>query len=763
MIIFYQWQARPVQAAEPNSHFITAQQAYTNGDYQTARQEFAAVLADTTASSNEKRQALHWLGRSELLLGNGAKAATTLATFNQQYPDDSLRRATQFNIGLAYEQTGQFTAAITAYRDSLRTDDLINDYLYERMGDVYLTAQNYTDALTAYQDGLKLAHNDEFKIRLHEKIATVELDRRNPNGAMEQYQAMLKLTASPTTRAKILKQLGDAYVADDNLTLAYTAYSQAVNLYPTAYYSYLALVELVNANVPVEDFQRGLVDYHAKSYTPAVIAFQHYLTSTNTITPSQRTADALWLLGLSQKGTGLYGEAKATFERLIKAYPNYAQWGQAFLEIGEMLAWQDQPEQAKTFYRQFATDRPKHPLAADALWQAAYLELNGDLLKEAALNLRDLAETYPTSDYADDALHWSAWSAFQLKEYEQAAQTWGDLAKRYPKSELSGFGGYWQAKALVTLGRVTETRQILRETARKPLDYYALRAQDALAGRQPHAIPLVLPTAAQLADEQAEAESWLRAWHGISETVNIALPSDRLQQDIKFKRGQTLLALGLRDKALSEFAKVEQTWWDEPLEMYQLALYFQKQQMGQLSIQAVARVSLLSPVGSIEDAPRFIQRLFYPIYFPDLLFGEAKSQKIDPALALAIMRQESLFESSAESFAGARGLMQVMPATGDYVAQRTNFNNFKRDQLWLPYVSIKFGVWYIRQQVDLFEENQFAALAAYNAGPGYVLEWVKTSDDLDIFVESIPFRESRIYIRNIYINLAAYRRLYGAF
>jgi soluble lytic murein transglycosylase len=127
------------------------------------------------------------------------------------------------------------------------------------------------------------------------------------------------------------------------------------------------------------------------------------------------------------------------------------------------------------------------------------------------------------------------------------------------------------------------------------------------------------------------------------------------------------------------------------------------------------------------------------------------------------MRQESLFEQSAESIAGARGLMQVMPATGEYVAERGDFSDaFHPDQLWLPYLSVKFGAWYISQQLALFEGNQFAALAAYNAGPGNVLEWIKTSADLDVFVESIPYRESRVYIRNIYVNLAAYRRLYGA-
>ena len=142
--------------------------------------------------------------------------------------------------------------------------------------------------------------------------------------------------------------------------------------------------------------------------------------------------------------------------------------------------------------------------------------------------------------------------------------------------------------------------------------------------------------------------------------------------------------------------------------------------------------------------------------------AEAKNHKLDPTLLLALIRQESLFEQSGHSGAGARGLMQVMPATGQYVAERSGFDNFDPNLLWQPYISIKFGAWYIDQQLGIFDDNQFAALAAYNAGPGNVLEWVKTSGDLDIFVESIPFWESRLYIRKVYVNLSAYRRLYGS-
>jgi soluble lytic murein transglycosylase len=235
-----------------------------------------------------------------------------------------------------------------------------------------------------------------------------------------------------------------------------------------------------------------------------------------------------------------------------------------------------------------------------------------------------------------------------------------------------------------------------------------------------------------------------------------------VKADPAFKRGATLLELGLRDQALVEFEVVKDNWWHDPLSMYQLALYFKENNLGRLSILAAARLIFFSPVQAPEEAPLFIQRLYYPIYFGEVIFAEAEALEVDPAMLMAIMRQESLFEFSALSIAGARGLMQVMPATGEYVAQHSGFEGFNPDQLWLPYVSIKFGSWYINQQLGLFDNNQFAALAAYNAGPGNVVEWLKISDDLDVFVESIPFWESRTYIRRIYVNLAAYRRLYAA-
>lgn len=771
----------PTATPLPSDRLHTAQRAFTNGDYETARAEFSALLADPGADAHERRLALHWRGRSELLAGDAVAAVASLAMFVRQYPSDELTRAAQFNLGLAYEQAGQPDEAVLALRGSIIPNDPANVYIYERIGDALLRTNAYTDTIAAYQEGIRATGDLPFQVHLRESIAQAELARNNPAGAIAQYETILSVSRIEAYRAKILRLLAEAHLAAGETEAAQERYLEAVNNYPQAHDSYLALVELVNAGVPVDDFQRGLVDYYAGAYEPAVIAFERYLnppdpitsttaltstieltTSVVTVGPPPKAAEALWLLGLSQQGLGRYNGAIKAFERLIDDYPTNANWGKAYLEIGKALAGQDNISQAKAVFREFAAKKPAHPLAGEALWRAARLDLDGDLLDEAYTHLRQLAEKYPSDEYADDALYWAGYAAFKAEEYEQALIPWATLMDKYPDSDLANFGGYWQAKTLLVLGRQDEAEAVLKHLSTSSLDYYSLRAQDLLAGVQPHTVPLAVPGPVELSREKAEAEAWLAEWLDLTASDNPSSLSAEVRADPAFQRGDVLLYLGLRAEALVEFEKVKDNWWDNPLALYQLSIYFRDKGLGRLSIVTAARLITLSPAGDPENAPIFVQRLFYPILFDDLIFTEAEQHEVDPALLLAIMRQESLFEQSAESIAGARGLMQVMPATGDYVAERSAFERvYHPDQLWLPYISVKFGAWYISQQLGIFEGNQFAALAAYNAGPGHVLEWVKTSDDLDIFVERIPFRESRVYIRNIYVNLAAYRRLYG--
>ncbi len=131
-------------------------------------------------------------------------------------------------------------------------------------------------------------------------------------------------------------------------------------------------------------------------------------------------------------------------------------------------------------------------------------------------------------------------------------------------------------------------------------------------------------------------------------------------------------------------------------------------------------------------------------------------------LVFSIIRQESMFDASAVSVAGARGLMQIMPATGEEIVSQLNWPlAYRTADLNRPIVNVRLGVRYLARQRDYFNGDLYAALAAYNGGWGNAIEWKKIAGaDPDLFLESVRFAETRNYIMNIAEFMHIYRRLY---
>jgi soluble lytic murein transglycosylase len=128
---------------------------------------------------------------------------------------------------------------------------------------------------------------------------------------------------------------------------------------------------------------------------------------------------------------------------------------------------------------------------------------------------------------------------------------------------------------------------------------------------------------------------------------------------------------------------------------------------------------------------------------------------------LALMRQESFFDPLAGSGAGATGLTQVIPSTGQEIASDLGESNFVNEDLLRPVVSVRFGAHYLEKQVEAFDGNLYYALAAYNAGPGAAESWRDASgDDVDLFLEQVDVGEANLYVRLVMQNLAMYRYLY---
>jgi soluble lytic murein transglycosylase len=157
-----------------------------------------------------------------------------------------------------------------------------------------------------------------------------------------------------------------------------------------------------------------------------------------------------------------------------------------------------------------------------------------------------------------------------------------------------------------------------------------------------------------------------------------------------------------------------------------------------------------------------VWRVLFPISYREPLVAKAAAEGLDPALLAALILQESSFDPAALSRAGARGLMQVIPATGRKLARDLRVP-FRRAALHDPKTSLDFGTLYLRQMRDRYHGRSERMLAAYNAGPHRVDAWTALRPDqsAEEFVEGIPFTETRNYVMIVLAGREHYRRLYG--
>ena len=160
-------------------------------------------------------------------------------------------------------------------------------------------------------------------------------------------------------------------------------------------------------------------------------------------------------------------------------------------------------------------------------------------------------------------------------------------------------------------------------------------------------------------------------------------------------------------------------------------------------------------------ASRPLLRAAYPIVHADALVEESRRNRLDPALVAGLIRQESSFNPKAVSAAGARGLMQLMPAVGAAIATTHRFPIWNPALLLDPDVSLELGTSHLATSLTQGAPPT-RALAAYNAGGSRVARWVRRpgSDDPELFAEWIPYTETRDYVRIVQRNAEIYRALY---
>jgi len=737
------------------------------GDYTAAAAAYSSVLA-LGPNADESGEAWLELGLVHLAAENYPAAVDTLNEFLASSPDSEQVPDAHFLLADALMGDGQPLAAAEEYRAYLASGTVITAYVNEWLGNALHAGGDYEDAAEAYEAAIATAPDRSFLVGARERLALTRVAQGDYEGAIEQYDAILEVAQIDAYRSRIEYQAAETLVLAGDLDSAYDRLLTVVESYPGEQYAYLALVELVNVGRAPDDYLRGVVDYYGGAYGPAAEAFARYMRDY----PDSYSPDAHWYAGLSHLAAGSPALAVSEFQALIQNFPGTPRTGDAWIGLAAAYADAGEIDMAIVTYRAFVESDPDHYRAPEALWRAALLLDRSGALEESAAAYMDCHVAYPDSEYGQSALFRSALQYYRLGDLLQAAVAWDTLAEIYPSSDYYAAARYWLGKVRLQQGDLDAAIEALEEAARaEPLGWYGLRALDLL--EDPSAAPfppIAYDPEGPAEGDQKVAEAWLAAWVGLDESSNLGEISGALATDTRLQRGLELWRLRRLDDAKREFEAIRTATAADPVAQYQLALLFRDIGLYRSSILCAARLVSLSPASSVLDVPPFIARLAYPLYYEDLVVQFANAQNLPPLLVFALIRQESLFESLASSSASAHGLMQVMPSTGDQIAAELGWPpGYETSDLYLPYVSVRFGTYYLARQRDAFGGRLEAALAAYNGGPANADRWLETaaaaspSDgeaDPDLFVELITLSESRQYVERIKAQLAIYQALY---
>ncbi|HKR66674.1 MAG TPA: transglycosylase SLT domain-containing protein [Thermoanaerobaculia bacterium] len=426
------------------------------------------------------------------------------------------------------------------------------------------------------------------------------------------------------------------------------------------------------------------------------------------------------------------------YEQILAETKDVTLTDASLLLLRARAAWRaDQPALMLAGLAQIEKDFPASREAAEAKVIRAKYYVTDEV--DYGRSLENLSKAIDAGVLGTDGENlWNlGWTYTLAGQDEQALKTFDRYIAAYADGDWRTNSLFWSAKVLDRLGRTTErdakAKQIVTEY---PFSYYAYRAKE------------LWPTSNQ---QPATSNTFPDLDSELAKLTEPRLATVR-----------ELLEVNLARAAAREMKLLAAKYADNPGVQFMLAdVYvrggepFKANGVLQRQFRAFVRH------GGANIPPRFWQILF-PLPYWDAIRDEAQRRGLDPYLVASIIRQESGFEPSTVSNAGAVGLMQIMPEEASRIATDAELGAVSREDLFDPAKNIAVGAAEYSQKLAAMSGNHTLAIASYNAGETAVERWIARApvNDTDVFIESIPFAETRLYVKTVTRNRNEYKRIY---
>lgn len=417
-----------------------------------------------------------------------------------------------------------------------------------------------------------------------------------------------------------------------------------------------------------------------------------------------------------------YTEAARAFEALPATDERRIQHARALARAGRVTEGARELEKIGASSR--GAQGTRALLLAALLW-------DGDDDARARENYAMVIRRDPRSGYAGAAFWRLGWAAYREGRYAEAIDYFEKLEENEDDPIAALRPRYWIIRADEQLGDARADHRYAALAREYPLSYYGWRARERTrADASLRALKEIHPGRAALAPEQlARPRILLEA--GLTAEA-------RAELDHLFRR-----ARGLEDRlALAQ--------------LYANAGDFHQPQ--RLMVDAYTEWLARGPLPDQLD----LWWHAWPVPFEEEMRGATLDGiKIEPELVYSVMREESGYRPQVVSVSGARGLLQLMPETAERVARDAQLEAFSVDDLFEPRINIQLGSDYLSSLLRRFDGRESAAIGGYNAGPHVVARWVSdTPGEDDVWVEDIPYDQTRAYVKRVLRSLHAYRVLY---